>query len=130
MICLMIRRHKINHKNCNKLLDWQAGYIAGLIDGEGCIHIRKDNQVQLQITQMVERDMGFLIDMLGVGYIYNDNFKGNNPNRYTAKLQKKYFINRSLALLTLFTQIEPFIFWKKEKIRLAIKLLQKIEHYR
>jgi len=95
-------------------------YIAGLFDGEGCIHIskRKSGYYQLRIVvsntnEMIIRWLGFAF----TGCVWGKKPKGNRRASWTWGVSDR----KAEAFLKL---IHPYLILKKPEAELAFKFMQ------
>lgn len=106
----------------------EAAYIAGFIDGEGCIGIgwtrsrhnakKRYRKLSLQITQTEREPLDFVVEKLGVGKVYGPHIRqagelGTKP-RYTYSLRRQPEIVRVLRLLL------PYFIVKRARAEAAI----------
>ena len=106
----------------------EAVYAAGIADGEGyigivCTQNKRTVNPHFQVTVHVTNTNRVLVDWLydrfgGAVHIR----KKYNPN---AKEQYRWFIS-SRAAYSFLSVIEPFVLLKREQVRLALELLDRI----
>lgn len=82
-----------------------AAWLAGVIDGEGCVHERKDGNVELSITQNDRRLLYHVRRVTGLGHITRDD--RSNKWRVYARENVRYVLAKTL----------PFLILKKNKAR-------------
>jgi hypothetical protein len=101
---------------------WQRGYAAGLIDGEGCIAIRKINdkrrnnlsyQLQISVTQVDGCIVDWLFGVFG-GKVYTKKAIYPRQNYYRWELTSK----KAMCFLK---QILPFLTAKKPQAEIGIR---------
>jgi len=115
----------INKYHKNKVL-WsnKVAYLAGIIDGEGCLKIEKWGTIRLIIG---------MTDRKTIYWIYN-NFGGNVTKQKTPKGQPFYSwrMNQGKDLFYLLLLVIPFLITKKKKLvdafQKLIKKFEKLEH--
>lgn len=95
-----------------RLTKLQAGYIAGIIDGEGNIDIQKGSSPRIRIAQVDKRLCDWLLLTIGEGYINKIERSKKNP-----KWQDVYIFQLSgwYDCLKLTLQIYPLLIVKKEQ---------------
>ena len=112
---------------CNKLIDRQKNYLAGFIDGDGCIQNRKlsngggKRSWHLSIVQNQERPLDFIKKWVGYGSIYKPK---DDKRRYCV-----YSLGHTATLLDFLIQVKPQLVWKKQQATEAIKALEKVKGY-
>jgi len=105
---------------------WKLAYLAGLIDGEGTIHLRRSRgkrvsylKVQVNITNTSKE----LLDWILLNFGGRFSSRGPNP-----KIRKKriyiWSISRTLDSYLILKAVLPFLLIKKN---LAIKALESLE---
>ncbi len=91
------------------MLDTDAAYMAGIIDGEGCITISKSINTRLlhgesvyqgmvSVTNTDRRMLEHLIKITGVGSIYTERVSGTRkktPYRWQCRSQNALFVLRA-----------------------------------
>ena len=101
---------------------WERGYAAGIIDGEGCISIRKimkeghnnySYQLQVSVTQVDGNIVDFLYGAFG-GKVYNKKAIAPRQNYYRWEI-----ISRKAMIFL--KQILPFLTAKKPQAELGIR---------
>ncbi len=105
-----------------ELTDAQKGYIAGIIDGEGCLIIRHQNNQRsyyavLQVCNTDINMISWLIETTGVGLIAP--FKHKQPNR---KNGYKWTVFKKEELYTLLDAIRPYLVTKSPRADVLYKL--------
>lgn len=104
----------------NKLTDKQLAYLAGLMDGEGCISITKHQGIHSRtpsyimrviIAQANESYLRYWHELTGIGSI---NQKPLNPTCYDWRITSQ----EALAFLK---ELYPFLILKKDEADIAIK---------
>ena len=123
--CELSSKHRlilttIFYKNVNILSEVDRGYVAGILDGEGCIYLHPKRGYQIIITNTDKKSLKKTLDVTGIGYMY---FATCN-NIY--KLQ----ISRKSDVLQLLTILAPILIIKQKKARAAIKLLARSKSMR
>lgn len=91
------------------------GYIAGIIDGEGCILHRSDGLFQVKVGMTDETVIRWL-EEFGGKVVINRKL----PNR---KLSWTWHVSRKKDVAALLTAILPYMIVKKEKAKLTIDLV-------
>jgi len=101
----------------NKKRNWsnRVAYLAGLIDGEGYLQIRKDGQIRLRIG---------MTDKPTIQWI-KENFGGSISEQKTKKGKPFYVwhMNQGAALIYLLLLVIPFLVAKKEIVVIGMKNL-------
>jgi len=107
--------------------DFDIGYFAGIVDGEGCIDITKGNRKngksyftsRLHIVNTDINLMEWLKERIGMGSYYREHRERDNHKKcYT------FVISAVNDLLGILKAIEPYLVIKKEKAQEIIKLLE------
>jgi hypothetical protein len=98
-------------------------YLAGIIDGEGCIAIRTDNNGELIIIRMRDCDVLALIQ---------DRFGGSLIKTYDKKYDTYTFqyLIANIKANNLIKQVYPFLILKKENAKLCIQLRETINDFK
>jgi len=99
----------------NKLTTPQIAYLAGLFDGEGCVHITIEHGIASSLTitiaQNDETPLRFAQELLG-GVIHLRHEKSKNANYW------KLHANEAADFLRL---VEPYLLVKKKDAKYGIK---------
>jgi hypothetical protein len=123
--------HALSKIKTIDLLEWQKGYIAGLIDGEGSF---------LAIPQMKRNAFGFEITIantnkaaleeiqkfVGFGKVYQDRPAPNIEYYLTRKMGYKYRIYKIGEILPIIEQIKPYLFIKKKQAIILEQMINDI----
>lgn len=103
------------------LKNWQRAYLAGILDGEGCIRIRNNGSggcVSVHVTNTNKDLLNWCLDVTGMGYIYCIRKK-----RYgTHKKQRKAYaweLSPKQAIRIL-KKIKKYLIVKKKEADLAL----------
>lgn len=114
-----------------KLKPTQASYLAGLIDGDGCISIshqykRGDDfySVVCRIENTSESLLKWCLDTTGIGNLKNSPHLNTNWNRPNVKPMYKWTVCPN-ELREFLPQIEPYLILKKERAKITIEWLEK-----
>ncbi|KKN34944.1 hypothetical protein LCGC14_0788850 [marine sediment metagenome] len=109
------------------LIDLKYAYLAGLIDGEGCIQIKRQKdsaksfgfyfRLEVQITSTNEKLIAYLISNHD-GYIYKQ--KSANPKHKTAL----HWRVGSTTAKKLLEKVFPYLIIKREQAQVAYKFQQ------
>ncbi len=101
-------------------------YLAGLVDGEGCIRLHPSNKgkyrkyyPRLQVTNTYKPILDLLVDQFG-GAIHSDKF----PRKANWKIKHDWRISGDKAR-ELLNQLLPYLVIKKEKAILVLQGDQK-----
>lgn len=97
-----------------------AAYLAGIIDGEGCIGVSRTSynrglQLELAIGNTDVRLMDWLLDKVGIGwkYVYQ-------PKMPRAKLSYRWAVSGGAAAMLL-VQVLPYLVIKRDQALLAME---------
>lgn len=99
----------------------QIAYLAGMIDGEGCIHIHRPSnshrpraRVRLQVSQKKREVLDVLAARAGVGKVYRivPKGKGRTPTHV-------WVVNRQRDVWPLLDLVEPYLIVKRDRLREA-----------
>lgn len=102
----------------NILSDVDRGYIAGMLDGEGCIYKRKTVvSFTVSITNTNKQGLNRIKRLTGIGYV------GKKPSRPEHSDCYRWCVYMKRDVLDLLTILAPILVIKQEKARAAIKLL-------
>lgn len=125
----MVSYHK---KSRLKLLtEGMKGYVAGLIDGEGCIVISKCNRYRLGLNCWISiantslELMNWLVENVG-GKAYSKNPR-QEPLLFNGRVCERlpcynWNVNATIEVNELLSQIIPFLVIKKEKAQKCIEI--------
>ena len=109
----------------SKMTENEKAYIAGLLDGEGCISISKSKPSKgcvspsyldrVHITNTDKRMIDFLIKTTGIGFVTETQPKNRkHKKRYDWVLSKGAYIE-------FLNEISPFLIIKKEQSEMLLK---------
>ena len=96
-------------------------YLAGIVDGEGCIHYDKNTKcLKLAVTNTDIGLLDWLKKRIGAGAYYHKNITKADHH------QKCYhFVVSAIRdVLDILKAIEPYVIIKKEKVLYGIKILE------
>ena len=101
-----------------QLEDWEWAYIAGFIDGEGCInpriHPKRNPQIRLSASQRTKDPLLWIQERLG----------GRVRSRVTAYGESwNWTLSSNLAVIDALRQLYPFLIVKAGRAKVAYKLL-------
>ncbi len=104
-----------------ELLDTDKAYIAGIIDGEGCLVIRHQNNKRsyypiIQVCNTDYKMVSYLLTVTGIGSICTGKQFGNRKEYY------KWTVAKSVDVYALLDAISPYLITKKERSFLLYKL--------
>ncbi len=113
-------------KKIKKLKPYVAGYIAGLIDGEGTVtlsrtHRSEYRQLSISISNTDINILNWVLKMVGLGKIV--------PHKVYSENHRQGFTYRIVAreAMMLLKQISPYLLtYKKERAKMVIKSLEKL----
>jgi hypothetical protein len=127
----MLQERRIKIEN---MTQFEVGYLAGIIDGEGCINItngrrksgkRIGERVWIARLHIVTTDIllvNWLKDKIGVGSYYQERRKKPRPNH---KQVYVFVISAILDLYAVLKAISPFLIIKKAK---ALECIEDLEY--
>ena len=101
--------------------DFDIGYFAGIVDGEGCIHCDKKHRVyRLHVSNTDTDLMEWLKERIGMGSYYRE------PTRQREHWTPAYtfVISAVCDLLGILKAIEPYLIIKKQRAQEAIRILE------
>ena len=107
-----------------KLESWQLGYIAGIIDGEGCIRLKKGKNIvapEIQVTMTNINCIALLHKMTGVGKAFYE--KRNQPKHW--KQVYRWVTWRRVEIYLLLKAIQPYLVVKREHAILMLEFLER-----
>jgi hypothetical protein len=113
------------------LTEIQKAYLAGIIDGEGCIGINilpshsgtvKRLQLRVLVANTNYQLISWLCETTGIGYVFKK-IRKNNPK---AKDGYEWIVN-SLKALWLLHQVKDYLVIKKEQASVAIEFQNTID---
>lgn len=99
------------------LKNWEWGYIAGFIDGEGYINLKDYNLIAISNTDKSSID--WLAEKLKCKYTEI------RPKTDKRKILYTLRISRKMAILKILEKLLPYLIIKKEKAKLMITKLKK-----
>ena len=103
--------------------DFDIGYFAGIVDGEGCINWDEKRHVyRLHVANTDTNLMEWLKERIGMGSYYQEVRHEKKPHWKDAYV---FVISSVTDLLGILKAIEPHLIIKRDKAREAIKLLEK-----
>lgn len=114
-------------KYTTKLTPEQAAYVAGIMDGEGCIHIHKSKPspkkgeintkyvVRIRIAMCCEKTIKALLEMVGYGNVY---FRPRQSHQH--KDQWAYECS-SMQARCLLEELQPYLITKETPAQIAIE---------
>lgn len=98
-------------------------YVAGIIDGEGYISIRSDNDGEVMIIRMRDCEVLQLIQNKFGGSLISVYDKKYNTYMYQ-------FIIANKKANELFKQVYPYLILKKENVKLCFRLREIVEDFK
>ena len=105
----------------NELTEAELGYLAGLLDGEGCINITKDGpryyKLQVTFSQTNEALLSHWQQRTGIGKVYLKPVRGRNRSDCW-----EWHMNHQRAA-TLLRAILPYVILKKQEATVAIEFM-------
>ena len=116
-----IRRGNIKHNRIRKLSKAEAAYLAGIIDGEGCISLRKRNNKIFPIVSIGNTSVE-LMDWLQTICV-----RRARKLAITKQTRSRCLMIEWGALLdvkNLLNQVIPFLIIKKERAIKAINIIE------
>lgn len=104
------------------LEDWKIGYIAGIIDGEGCIGLYKDKTYHclVRVTSTNHVFTTMLRDITDLGTLSGTDRKEPNHKR-----QETWLVQNRAECLMLLRKVSPMLFLKYKQAALAIEFCEK-----
>lgn len=99
-----------------------AAYIAGFIDGDGSVRIQlqpRKNSFRVRATVSLaqkwgkEKELAWIRDQLGIGYLYQ-----RNDRMTELKIEGHEAVGRILR------ELKPFFLFKKKQVELVLKVLE------
>lgn len=113
----------------NKLTDLQKGYIAGIIDGEGCILVRQRKRPygftydpSLIITNTHLGLLEYLVNITNIGKIYKQYYSKAHQESNSKQGYRWEISSNNMRLLL--PVVHPYLVVKQEQCTLVIRLLQ------
>ena len=113
----------------NTLSESQKGYIAGFIDGEGCISIYEFKRIRylhkqytavVRVTNTNQEVLDTLRRWTGLGIICSQSIKRTNPKFFNSKPQYGWFLSPN-ATRELLPVIIPFLQVKRDIAKLVLE---------
>lgn len=104
-----------------ELSDKQIGYLAGIIDGEGCVSIRHQNNQRsyyatLQVGSTSIELISWLLETLGCGRVHIDKKSGNRKQSY------KWLVTVARDIYSILDLVYPLLVIKKGQSDLLYRL--------
>jgi hypothetical protein len=112
-------------KGGNKMENWEASYVAGIVDGEGSINLSRmhGKEFRRPCISIASTDKELLIYLQSLTGGLINNKKNYNPDKhkdsYTLTIKKKEDVFKTLKYITPFLRVD-------KKIKRALWIL---EHY-
>ena len=113
----------------NTLTETQKAYLAGFVDGEGCISITKykrSHQVTFRITNTNKEVLNYLCAITGLGYVnvfVMSTAEDRSPRFKDCKPQWKWQFSAN-GMRELLPVILPYLIVKLKVAKTALELLQ------
>jgi hypothetical protein len=111
----------------NNITETERAYLAGLIDGEGCLTISKtqgkNNRTPVYTAQIIimmtnKEVIEYIKQVTGIGNIYGQNRQ--SPNQSAAY---RWVVNTKSDLLPFLKSIKPFLIVKQNEIEILLEYL-------
>jgi hypothetical protein len=124
---LKIKRKIIANLEIKKfnISDKEKGYIAGMIDGEGCLYFHKKGGsilVTLSISNTNLESLEYIKNVLNCGYITREDRTKENPHY---KIAYRFYMNKQGEVLGLLREIEDLIIIKREKYNKFLEIINR-----
>lgn len=111
-----------------ELTDYEKGYIAAFLDGEGTISVTKHNTVGFQLRiafyNTHKETINWIAESLGeIGIMRTQDTRcepGRNKDNYAV------FISKYVSVYKFLVQIMPYLKIKKEQAKLGIKFMETV----
>ena len=105
-----------------ELTEAQKGYLAGILDGEGCLSIRHQKEQRsfyatLQVANTDLKMIIYIFDITGIGRVHF--CKRNQPNRKDAY---KWFVTVSKDIYDILDAIYPYLITKRSRADILYRL--------
>jgi hypothetical protein len=120
----------------NKLTPTQASYVAGLVDGDGCISITHQRargpdtySITFRIENTSEELLQWLYAVTGAGVLGNSSHEGAKWDRPNIKPMYKWNVYPK-ELREFLPQIEPYLVLKRERAQITVEWLKRSLVYR
>lgn len=118
----------ITRKEEKKMSKYELGWLAGIIDGEGCLYARFTKRKSLEVRLDIQAVSKTMIDAIEVLYSkFGFAYTRQPPKMF--KLSKRpaerIIVRRKESLLRLLNKISPFLIVKKQESIRVIAYLQK-----
>jgi hypothetical protein len=97
------------------MTDLERVWLAAIIDGEGCVHVRNDGYLALIVSNTNEALVRRVLDITGVGAMHRRSPLGNRRARWDWK------VAGTKAKLVL-CQVLPFLIVKRPHAEFAIRI--------
>lgn len=107
------------NKQCNNLTTGEAAYLAGIVDGEGCIYAGtsgKEIRLLLQIHMTSQDVIRWIHEITGVGSVK----EGQTPKG----IKSWHWAVSMRQAAPVLNQIIPFLIVKREQAKLALELIE------
>ena len=102
------------------LTDIQIGYLAGILDGEGCIYQTRRGYGHVIITNTNRECLNSIFKLTGIGMIYR-----LKKQRYGYTVAYQLRIYKMADVVELLSILLPVLIIKKEQARKMIKRLER-----
>lgn len=110
----------------DEMPEWQIGWTAGMIDGEGCLYIRRKKDgyysVAIQVTSTCYAAVAMLLNITGLGTIEQQKPYGVNKAKH--KPCYRWTVYARLDIHTLASKIRPYLLIKREQADVMISFCE------
>ena len=118
----------MNNRAINNLPDWQKGWIAGFIDGEGCIGVyktRHNTYDKMSASIMVNNthcaSLNIICDITQLGTVVPISKANNDKYWKNRKSIWCWKIGSMLDIYTFLTELTKYIFTKRQQAELVLE---------
>lgn len=107
-----------------KLESWQLAYVAGIIDGEGCLNLskqskRKDISPTIMTNMTNAKCIHLLHDMTGVGNFYE--YIQPKPRKVTYR----WVVRSRLEIYLLLKALQPYLLVKEKQANIMLEFVER-----
>lgn len=117
---------KSDMKTMRQLLEWQLAWLAGLIDGEGCIGIHQLKnrgstraRITLTLSSTCLSVIDFIYTLTGIGNVtYHDMRKSKSLGTLP---QKRWYVTNVSEMRGIMIKLLPYLFVKAPQARMMLE---------
>lgn len=108
------------HSDIRQMAEWEAAYIAGIIDGEGTITLyqvgangRFQYNCVVSVANTDTRLLDFCLAKTGIGFVREASGNATRPAHHSA--QYIWYVSKRADIIGLLDAIDPYLLGKREE---------------